>query len=52
VIRLLIVVEDILGELLPLAVAGEGLALQDQDPLWFQLHPNNINGKILLHCYC
>ena len=30
----LVVVEDVLGELLPLAVAGEGLALQDQDTVW------------------
>ena len=30
----LVVVEDVLGELLPLAVAREGLALQDQDTVW------------------
>jgi hypothetical protein len=41
----LVIVEDLLCEFLPLAVAGEGLALQDQDPLGLQLNNSVCNLK-------
>jgi hypothetical protein len=48
----LVVVEDLLCEFLPLAVAGEGLALQDQDPLGLQLNNSvyklNISASLRL----
>jgi hypothetical protein len=45
----LVIVEDLLCEFLPLAVAGEGLALQDQDPLGLQLNNSVYNLKGLSH---
>jgi hypothetical protein len=45
----LVIVEDLLCEFLPLAVAGEGLALQDQNPLRLQLNNSVYNLKGLSH---